>query len=96
MLKLSTSYYTYLDSLPKLKDLRLPSHHVCLLFSSLARVFSASHSNSPFVEASDIGHKDTLLIIPPFHPQSSLKAGDQYKGKDVILGVKIWPQDLDT
>ena len=42
-----------------------------------------------------IGHKDTLFIIPPFYPQSSLKAGDQYKGKDMILRAKIWTQDLD-
>ena len=38
----------------------------------MERFFPASHTNSPFVGASDIGHKDTLLIIPLLVPLSAI------------------------
>ncbi len=31
--------------------------------------------------SNDIGHKDTLLVIPPFHHKSSLEPGVMHKGK---------------
>ncbi len=44
-------------------------------YPSKERFFPASHTNSPFVGTIDIGHKDTLLIIPFLAPLSTISLG---------------------